>query len=216
MKDSMQADFFWSIRSPYVYFILPRMLQLVSDYDIDLRTRVVRPIALRDPQALRSLKSRGRYFMNDVVRTAEFLGMPLGWPDPDPVPFDPTTGEPAAEQPYIDRLLRLAAAADEAGCGLSFAHEMLSMIMTGKKNWIARESMSAAVRCAGLDLNELDRQIREHAKRFDAILDANEEAQRKAGHHGVPLMVFDGEAFFGQDRFDQFVWRLQQRGLQRR
>ena len=90
------------------------------------------------------------------------------------------------------------------------------MIMTGKKNWIAVESMSAAVSRAGLDLDDLDRQIREHAKRYDAVLDENDEAQRKAGHHGVPLMVYDGEAFFGQDRFDQFVWRLQQRGMRRR
>ena len=126
MNDSLQqADFFWSIRSPYVYFVLPRMLQLVRDFDIDVRTRIVRPIALRDPETLRAIRSRGRYFLNDVVRTAEFLGMPLGWPDPDPLPFDPSTGAPAVEQPYIDRLLRLAVAADEAGRGLSFAHEML-------------------------------------------------------------------------------------------
>jgi 2-hydroxychromene-2-carboxylate isomerase len=25
--------------------------------------------------------------------------------------------------------------------------------------------------------------------------------------------VFDGEPFFGQDRFDQLVWRLRQNGL---
>jgi 2-hydroxychromene-2-carboxylate isomerase len=30
------------------------------------------------------------------------------------------------------------------------------------------------------------------------------------------MMVFAGEAFFGQDRFDQLKWRLEQRGLKRR
>jgi 2-hydroxychromene-2-carboxylate isomerase len=39
---------------------------------------------------------------------------------------------------------------------------------------------------------------------------------RAAGHWGVPTMVFEGEPFFGQDRFDMLVWRMQQRGLERR
>ena len=40
--------------------------------------------------------------------------------------------------------------------------------------------------------------------------------QRDGGHYGVSLMVFDGEPFFGQDRFDQLVWRMTQKGLVRR
>ena len=44
----------------------------------------------------------------------------------------------------------------------------------------------------------------------------SQEAQRKGGHYGVPLMVFDGEPFFGQDRFDQMKWRMQQKGLTKR
>ena len=35
-------------------------------------------------------------------------------------------------------------------------------------------------------------------------------------HYGVPLMVFDGKPFFGQDRFDQLKWRMQQKGLAKR
>jgi 2-hydroxychromene-2-carboxylate isomerase len=30
------------------------------------------------------------------------------------------------------------------------------------------------------------------------------------------MMVFGGEAFFGQDRVDQMVWRMQGQGLARR
>jgi hypothetical protein len=29
-------------------------------------------------------------------------------------------------------------------------------------------------------------------------------------------MAFEGEPFFGQDRLDVLLWRLKQRGLQRR
>ena len=46
-------------------------------------------------------------------------------------------------------------------------------------------------------------------------VEANQTAQRAGGHYGVPLMVFEGEPFFGQDRFDQFKWRMEQKGLAR-
>ena len=51
------------------------------------------------------------------------------------------------------------------------------------------------------------------AERLDAAVEANQVAQRAAGHYGVPMIAFGGEAFFGQDRYDQFKWRLTQQGL---
>ena len=33
----------------------------------------------------------------------------------------------------------------------------------------------------------------------------------QAGHWGVPMRVLDNEPFYGQDRFDHLLWRLQQR-----
>ncbi len=30
-------------------------------------------------------------------------------------------------------------------------------------------------------------------------------------HWGVPLMVFQGETFYRQDRFDQLIWRMKER-----
>lgn len=37
-----------------------------------------------------------------------------------------------------------------------------------------------------------------------------------AGHRGVPTVIFAGEAFFGQDRFDVLMWRMKQYGLKPR
>ena len=51
---------------------------------------------------------------------------------------------------------------------------------------------------------------------FVAIVENNQVDQRAAGHWGVPMTVFNNEAFFGQDRFDQLVFRLKQQGLQKR
>ena len=48
---------------------------------------------------------------------------------------------------------------------------------------------------------------------LNAEIEKNQQAQRAAGHWGVPLMVFGGEAFYGQDRFDMLCWRLSESGL---
>ena len=54
-------------------------------------------------------------------------------------------------------------------------------------------------------------------RRTGSVIVATSQAdQRAAGHWGVPMMVFAGEPFFGQDRFDQLKWRLEAQGLQRR
>jgi 2-hydroxychromene-2-carboxylate isomerase len=41
-------------------------------------------------------------------------------------------------------------------------------------------------------------------------LQANNEAMHQAGHWGVPLMVYKAEPFYGQDRFDQLLWRIKE------
>ena len=62
----------------------------------------------------------------------------------------------------------------------------------------------------------MDAAIAADEPQFVAQVEANQVAQRDGGHYGVPLMVFDDEPFFGQDRFDQLRWRLEQKGLARR
>lgn len=34
-------------------------------------------------------------------------------------------------------------------------------------------------------------------------------------HWGVPTMVFQGEPFFGQDKIELLLWRMQQKGLEK-
>ena len=51
---------------------------------------------------------------------------------------------------------------------------------------------------------------------LDAGIEANQQAQTAGGHWGVPLMVVDGEPFFGQDRIDLLEWRLGELGVARK
>ena len=83
-------------------------------------------------------------------------------------------------------------------------------------NWHEGDHLARAAESAGLDLAEMDAAIAAQADRLDAAIQQNEADQRLGGHYGVPLMVYAGEPFFGQDRFDQLLWRMRQQGMERR
>jgi 2-hydroxychromene-2-carboxylate isomerase len=82
--------------------------------------------------------------------------------------------------------------------------------------WHEGDHLARAAAEAGLDLAELDAAVAAEPERYVEIVVINQAAQRDGGHYGVPLMVFEGEPFFGQDRFDQLKWRMEQQGLARR
>ena len=129
---------------------------------------------------------------------------------------DIKTRQIADEQPHIFRLLRLGVLATEQGQGLPFIDEVSRLIWSGEVNWTEGDHLANAVARAGLDLSTLDAEAEREAQRLDKQVEQNEAEQSGAGHWGVPLMVFEGEPFFGQDRIDCLVWRMQQHGLARR
>ncbi|MDB5422752.1 MAG: disulfide bond formation protein DsbA [Phenylobacterium sp.] len=211
---TLTYDLYWSFRSPYSYFVTGRLVALERELDVACNVRVVYPLAVRQPEFFdRNDPLWQSYFMRDVFRTAESLGVPFGWARPDPVQRDMQTGRYPPEQPYIHRLTRLGAAAVEAGEGLAFLDEVSRTIWGGTTpDWHLGDHLAGAAARAGLDLAALDAMAAAEPERLDAIMAANQAAQREAGHYGVPLMAFNGEPFFGQDRFDQLKWRLLQAG----
>jgi hypothetical protein len=132
---------------------------------------------------------------------------------------DYATRPVAAEQPYIHRLTRLGVEAAEARRGLPFIAEVLresSGTARSRTGTRARTSLTRPPR-AGLDLAELDRRRQpRRAPRSTPRSRGTRRITSRRGHWGVPTMVFQGEPFFGQDRVDLLVWRLQQHGLVRR
>lgn len=215
---TLTYDLYWSFRSPYSYFVTRRLVELERDYDVTCNVRVIYPIAVRTPEFFDRNDPLWRsYFMIDVFRSAEFLGLPFRWARPDPVQIDMATGRYPKEQPYIHRLSHLGVAATEKGKGLAFLDEVSKLIWGGgTDDWTAGDQLAEAAERAGLDLAELDAAVAADPERYRRTIEESQEAQRQDGHYGVPLMVFNGEPFFGQDRFDQFKWRLEKAGLQRR
>jgi 2-hydroxychromene-2-carboxylate isomerase len=157
------------------------------------------------------------YLLRDVVRIAQFNGMTIAWSSPDPVVQDPATRRIAAEQPHAHRLTRLGILAAEQGRGLPFLHEVSQLLWNGKvKGWNEGSHLAEATARAGLDLASLEKQAAAEQSRLDAAIADNQQALEKAGHWGVPTMVFEGEPFFGQDRIELLLWRMRQRGLRQR
>lgn len=212
---TLTYDLYWSFRSPYSYFVMQRLVALERDYDVACNVRVVYPIAVRQPDFFdKNDPLWVQYFMRDIFRCAEYLDLPFAWPSPDPVRMDMATRTYPAEQPYIHRLTRLGQAATEAGRGLAFLDEVSRTIWDGTvRGWNEGPHLTEATARAGLDLAELDAQISADPDRYDRVITEHQDAQRAGGHYGVPLMVFEGEPFFGQDRFDMMVWRMKQKGL---
>jgi 2-hydroxychromene-2-carboxylate isomerase len=215
---TLRYDLYWSFRSPYSYLVTPRLVALEKDYDVAANVRVVYPIAVRQADFFdKSDPLWFSYFMRDVFRSADFVGLPFAWPTPDPVVMERATRTYPKEQPYIFRLTRLGQAAAERGRGLAFLDEVSRVIWSGQiKDWHLGDHLARAADRAGLDLAEMDRAIAADPEGFDQTIAASQAAQREGGHYGVPLMVFEGEPFFGQDRFDQLKWRMLQKGLARR
>lgn len=213
---SAVVDVFWSFRSPYSYLVTPDLLKLRDDYEVDVRLRPVLPVAVRAKETLftEDRKPAVRYIMRDCIRRAEFLGMEIGFPSPDPVVQDLDTFEVSEEQTYIYRLVGLGVEAQRRGKGLEFAYHVAHLIWGGEPGWNEGDKLEKAAAKAGLDLAEMEAALETYDMMED--VNASQAALEEAGHWGVPTMVFEGEPFFGQDRIETLRWRLDKVGVPKR
>jgi len=211
------VDVFWSFRSPYSYLATKRLRALAETWEVRVRPRPVYPIAIRTPEFFSEIRPQWiPYLLNDIVRLSQYLGLPFGPLNPDPVVMDMATREIAAEQPHIHRLTRLGILACEQSddTGWAFMDEVSTVIWSGQA-WTEGSVLADAVARAGLDLKAMDDQQARDESRLTAAIEANQAEQDKY-HWGVPLMVFEDEGFFGQDRLDLLEWRLDQAGIAKR
>ena len=208
-------EIYWSFRSPYSYLAVDRLAAIARDFEVDVDFRPVRPLAMREQDFFeRGRKQFLPYLMQDAPREAERLGVPLGPPIPDPLKMDFASGKVDPEQPYLTMVMGLAIAACAERRGLEFASVVGRSIWGGKQNWHEPEIIAATLSEAGFDYEALTAWAQENQTAINETIEKNEAAQL-VHHWGVPLMVLDGEPFFGQDRLDSLVWRLEQKGLRR-
>lgn len=214
---TLAADLFFSFRSPYSALAIGRYRALAEGHDVEIALRPVYPLAIRQPDFFeRNHPNWLRYTLLDVIRVAQFEGIPFGPPRPDPIVQDMATRKIADDQPYIFQITRMGQAAARRGRGLAFASEVARMIWGGAENWHHEDNLSVACERAGLAFPELEAEGRNDAKALDDEIAANQAALEASGHWGVPTLVFDGEPFFGQDRIAMAQWRMEQKGLKPR
>lgn len=208
MSAKPRVDVWYSLQSDYCYFLLDRLIWL-SQREVDVVIRPVLGIVLRMPEAT---KDRGeieqRYFKTDTERTAAYLRLPYAYPDPSPIQFEPGSVWIASkQQPLIERLYRLFVGASREGKGLEFLDHIGRGLWNGANpNWDQSGFLEAGMACIDLQHDQvLDRANWQDVTRE---LDDNHHAMLDLGHWGVPLMAYQGEPFYGQDRFGQLLWRM--------
>ena len=214
---TIEADVFWSFRSPYSYLATRRYVELTKEYDLQINLRVVFPLAIREPDFFEKNHPNWlSYVVKDIYRVGQFLDIPITMPNPDPIIQDMQTRKIADDQPHIFELSRMGQAASRRGKGLEFVDEISRMIWGGTAGWNEDVHMEPAAARAGLNLQELHSEADAQPEELDAEIADNQKALEASGHWGVPTLVFDGEPFFGQDRIDLALWRMKQNGLEKR
>ena len=203
-------DFYFSYRSPYSYLILPRMLKLKNEYNLDINFKIVYPLAIRMPEWF---KNKNIFFfvpfIMDFKKKAKKLNIPLNMPiKPDPIRQNTITGKISSHQPYIFDVCHMGQVMSNRGKGIEFAFE-LSTLIWSVKNWNNDSLLEKVFAEFGEDLYEVRKTAKKDESRIIDEIKNNQEDQKIAGHHGVPLNVYKGKYYFGQDDpFEELIDEL--------
>ena len=203
-------DFYFSYRSPYSYLILPRMLKLKNEYNLDINFKIVYPLAIRMPEWF---KNKNIFFfvpfVMDFKKKAKKLKIPLNMPiKPDPIRQNTITGKISSHQPYIFDVCHMGQVMSNRGKGIEFAFE-LSTLIWSVKNWNNDSLLEKVFAEFGEDLYEVRKTAKKDESRIIKEIKNNQEDQKIAGHHGVPLNVYKGKYYFGQDDpFEELIEEL--------
>lgn len=191
------VDYFFSFRSPYSYLSAPRAFALAERHDIALVWRGVRPMAMRGQPLPRA---KQLYILRDAAREADRLGLPFG-PMHDPL------GD------GVWRCLCIAEWANERGRLAAFVTRAAQAIWAEAAEVAADAPLRAVCEASGLDWADCQRAIASSAYR--ERVEANTARLAELGQWGVPTFVFDGEAYWGQDRIEDLDAALSAAGLRR-
>ena len=116
-------------------------------------------------------------FRDGCSSRADFLRLPFVQPRPDPVIqlIDEEGGrQTAPDQPYIHRVTRLGALAEEMGRGIEFADEVSLLIWGGTAGWDEGDHLVTATKRAGLDPAEMDQRVVAEADRLERVIETNQ------------------------------------------
>jgi len=178
-----RLDAYISLRSPYTWLAMDRLIALAETYDADLRLRPVLPMVMR---GLPVPRAKRLYIVRDAKREAERLGLPFGR-IADPV------GRPA------ERGLAVLFHALPSGRGPAFARAFFKGVFADGIDAGTAPGLDYLGAQAGLAPADIRVGLGNDSWRAKA--EANREAMLALGVWGVPaFQVDDRPAHWGQDR----------------
>jgi 2-hydroxychromene-2-carboxylate isomerase len=192
-----RVDFFFSFRSPYSYLAGPRAFALADSFDVEIVFRGVIPMAMRGQSVPRAKRL---HTMRDVKREAVRLGMPFGRIH-DPI------GDCAM------RCLIVAQQAVDAGRERVFVLAASAGIWSEAIDVASDPGLRTVCERAGLGWEDCRAALEDPALR--TRVEADTAALADLGHWGVPVLVFRGELYWGQDRIEDLAADLRAAGLER-
>lgn len=184
--------------SPYSYFALRPLARLAEKHGraLELRPILLWPVFKRQGVVNPLEKpARRRYFLEDIVRSAEFFGLPFRIP------------EPLQISAHLAGRLYHAWTATRPQEGLRLASEIFEALFARGEDITDPAVLAALPGLAG-ETPEAIRAMIDGAEGRQRLGEAVEEAC-SANITGVPFVMLDGESFFGADRLQQIAWRLQ-------
>ena len=214
----LTVDLYWSFRSPYSYLATRRIVAMEAEYELNIRFRVVHPLAIRAPEFFeRSNPLMQAYVAMDTRRVAEFLDIPFVWPQPDPVVVDATRRKFAVEQPYIFWLSRLGVEAARQSRGLAFANEVSQILWGGEvRNWHESDHLARAAHRAGLSLTNSKAQSMLVAQTM-TLRSQTTTARLNVWGIGVFQLWYSRESRSSvRIEFEVCMWRMKKHGLVKR
>jgi 2-hydroxychromene-2-carboxylate isomerase len=178
-----ELHFFCSLRSPYTYLAVPRVVELARCYEARLRIRFVLPMVMR---GLPVPREKRLYILRDTKREAERLGMPFGRiADPVGVP--------------TERGLAVLHHAVASGNGAEFLWSFLRAVWAEGIDAGSDSGLRTIAARAGLGARVVSTALADHSWR--EVANRNREEMLALGLWGVPsFRVDDRPARWGQDR----------------
>jgi 2-hydroxychromene-2-carboxylate isomerase len=224
-ENPLEVDVFYSMRSPYSYLSLFRLAYLHSNYNVNVNIKVIFPVAVRTRKKSGKAGSGRWYFygysVHDASRVGRYEGIPFRLYNPDPIlqdtyPQGKASGSvaPMEKQPYIAWVVRLAAAAQLEGKTLDYVLAVSPLIFGARAPLGAWPlHVEEAVNSIGMNYGDVIKDIKANPDKYDDVWSQNAVEHQATGQGGVPTMSWNGEPFFGEDRFNHFFSRLNQNGL---
>ncbi len=184
--------------SPYAYFALDPLARLAGRHGRALEIRPILLWAILKANGIGNpmeKPARRSYFIQDMVRSAAFFGVPFNMPDPLQI-----SAHQAARLYYSHT-------ADHPDAALDLVRQIYDAFLVQGQDITDPATLARLPMFAAMDAQTVGALAQGPVGR-QRLADAVDEAIR-IGMIGSPFVVVDGEGFFGADRLPQIEWRLE-------